>query len=240
MPLGTEQLFTVSVLNQFGTALEECEHLFRATRVGDTSLVLDCSGMTDTALIHVLAFDDVNLALGKPATASGAEGEGTSAAKAVDGNLNTRWSSRFQDDEWIAVDLENCYRLTKVRLIWENAYATEYDVQVSHDGEYYTTLKSVTEAKGGTQEVDIRRNGQSVEAQFVRIVCRKRNTGYGSSLWEFEVYGEAVCENEHTPITNNQSEITNHKFIKNGQLFISHGGTIYTVSGLVFLREEER
>ena len=240
MPLGTEQTFIVSLLNQFGAAMDTCQHTFRATQVGDTSLVLVCFELTDTALVHVLAFDEVNLALHKPATASGAEGDGTAASKAVDGDLTTRWSSRFQDNEWIAVDLEDCYRLKTVRLIWEAAYATSYDVQVSGDGENYTTVKSVTDAKGGTQEVDIRQNGQPVEGRYVRILCKTRNTGYGASLWELEVYGESLCEQQGTDIENHQSEIINHKYIKDGQLFISHGGIIYTVSGLVFMREEKR
>ena len=240
MPIGTEQTFTVYIVNQFGVASDSCENTYRATAVGDYELVYPCFEMTDTAIVHVLEFGDVNLALHKPASASGAEGDGTSAAKAVDGSMTTRWSSRFLDNEWIAVDLEACYRLTNVRLVWENAYATSFDIELSDDGENYAVVKSVTGATGGTQNIDIRDNGQAVEAQFVRIVCKTRNTGYGSSLWELEVYGEALCENEGTAIENHQSPIVNHKFIRDGQLFISHGGTIYTVSGLVFMHEEKR
>ena len=240
MPLGTEQTFVVSVLNQFGAAMDTCQHSFRATQVGDFELPFECHEMTDTALVHVLAFDEVNLALGKPATASGAEGDGTSAAKAVDGDLTTRWSSRFQDNEWITVDLEDCYRLTTVKLYWEAAYATSYDIQLSGDGENFTTVKSITEAEGGIQTVNIRQNGQPVEGRFVRILCKTRNTGYGSSLWELEVYGESQCDQQGTGIENHQSSIINRKYIKDGQLFISHDGIIYTVSGLVFMREEKR
>ncbi|MBR6493228.1 MAG: discoidin domain-containing protein, partial [Paludibacteraceae bacterium] len=239
LPLGTEQTFVVSILNQFGTALETCVSTYRATQVGDFEQTFDCFEMTDTALIHVKAFDEVNLALNKPATASGAEGDNTNASKAVDGNMETRWSSRFQDNEWIAVDLEDCYLLKTVKLYWENAYATSFDIEVSSDGEQYTCVKSVSGAQGGVQTIDIRRDGQAVEAQFVRIVCKTRNTGYGSSLWELEVYGESTCDNPEQAIeiiTHHPSAITNHKYIKDGQLFISHDGVVYTVSGLVFMR----
>ena len=240
MPLGTTQTFVVSIVNQFGDAMDTCVSSYRATQVGDMEYILDCFEMTDTALIHVKAFDEVNLALDKPATASGAEGDGTSAAKAVDGNLTSRWSSRFMDNEWIAVDLLDCYRLTAVKLFWENAYATSYDIEISSDGENYTLAKSVTGATGGVQTIDIRQGGQPVEAQFVRVLCKTRNTGYGSSLWELEVYGQSQCEQHETGIENYQLPITNHKYIHDGQLYISHDGIVYTVSGLVFMREEKR
>lgn len=240
MPLGTTQDFTVYILNQFGTPTDSCVNTYRATQTGDFDLVYPCFEMEDTALVHVLAFDAVNLALNKPATASGAEGAGTSASKAVDGDLTTRWSSRFQDNEWIAVDLGACYRLTKVRLIWEAAYATSYNIEISGDGENYTLAKAVTGAKGGTQEIDIRANGQPVEAQYVRIVCKTRNTGYGSSLWEMEVYGDSQCEQEETGIeTPVNPQSTNRKYLYDGQLYISHDGIVYTVSGLVFLHVAE-
>ena len=237
MPLGTEQTFTVSVLNQFGAAMDTCQHIFRATQVGDFELPFECHEMTDTALVHVLAFDEVNLALHQPATASGAEGDGTSASKAVDGDLTTRWSSRFQDNEWIAVDLGDCYRLKTVRLIWEAAYATSYDIQLSGDGENFTTVKSVTEAQGGTQTVDIRHNGQPLEGRFVRVLCKTRNTGYGSSLWELEVYGESQCQQQGTATeTIINSKLSNRKFIQNGHFYISHDGVIYNANGAVLVQ----
>ena len=240
MPLGTEQTFVVSILNQFGTALDTCQSVYRATQIGDHQLIFDCFELSDTAIAHVMAFSEVNLALHQPATASGAEGDGTSASKAVDGDLTTRWSSRFQDNEWIAVDLGACYELTTVKLFWEAAYATSFDIEISSDGENYTLAKSVTEAEGGVQTIDIRRNGEPLAAQFLRIYCKTRNTGYGVSLWELEVYGDAQCEPEATAIENQKSEIRNQKYIQDGTLYISHDGMVFTVSGLVFLHPEER
>ena len=233
MPIGTQQTFVVSILNQFGDVMDTCSSVYLAAQVGDHELVFPCFERTGTAIVHILPFEEVNLALHKPATASGAEGDGTAAPKAVDGDMDTRWSSRFQDNEWIAVDLEDCYLLTQVRLIWENAYATSFDIQVSSDGENYTTVKSVTGATGGTQPHDIRINNEPVEAQFVRIFCKTRNTGYGASLWELEVYGEGLCDPIITDIEEAylKSQISNFKFIKNGQIYISRNGAVYTLDG---------
>jgi hypothetical protein len=241
MPIGTQQTFVVSILNQFGDVMDTCRSVYLATQVGDHELVFPCFERTGTAIVHILPFEEVNLALHKPATASGAEGDGTAAPKAVDGKMDTRWSSRFQDNEWIAVDLENCYLLTQVRLIWENAYATSFDIQVSSDGENYTTVKSISGAKGGTQIHDIRINNEPVEAQFVRVFCKTRNTGYGASLWELEVYGEGLCDPIITAIENinPKFEIINHKFIHHGQIYISRNGAVYTIDGRLCVLPQE-
>ena len=240
MPLGTEQTFVVSIVNQFGDAMDTCMSTYRATQVGNFELVFPCFDMTDTALVHVQAFAEVNLALGKPTTASGAEGDGTSASKATDGDLTTRWSSRFRDNEWIAVDLQDCYLLTTVKLYWENAYATAYDIETSSDGENYTQVKAITGAKGGVQTIDIRQNDTPVEARFVRILCKARNTGYGASLWEMEVYGDNLCEPVLTAVEQIQTPVNAYKFIQHGQIYISRNGTIYTIDGRVLVHEEKR
>ena len=236
MPIGTEQIFIVHIVNQFGEASDSCEYVFRATHIGDTSLVYTCRSMSDTAVAHVLSFDDTNLALGKPVTASGFENAGTTPANAVDGNLESRWSSRHKDEEWIAVNLENCYLLSTVKLYWEAAYATAFDVELSEDGENYHVAKSVTGATGGVQTIDIRENDQPVPAQFVRIFCHTRNTGYGSSLWEIEVYGESLCEPIDTSIdhpTTDDKPQTTTKYLQNGHLYIRHcSGAIFNACGL--------
>jgi len=203
--------------------------------VGDFRLVFTCHGMTDTATVHVQTFDEVNLALHKTATASGTEDEPSKGARyVVDGDLNTRWGSRFRDDEWVAVDLGECYLLTTVKLYWEAAYATSFDVQLSDDGEDYRLAKAVTGSTGGVQTLDIRQDGEPVPAQFVRILCHTRNTGYGSSLWEIEVYGTSLCEPIDTsienPLTNHQSPIT-IKIIRDGHLFIIYNGVRYDITG---------
>ena len=233
LPLGETQTFAISIVNQFGIETDGCTATFRATQVGDTTVLFDCFDREVSALVHVKAYEDVNLALGKPATASGSENDGTSASKAVDGNMESRWSSRFQDNEWIAVDLTDCYLLTTLRLYWESAYATAYDIQISDDGDNYRTLQSVTDAKGGIQTIDLRVNNEPVAAQWVRVLCKSRNTGYGASLWEMEVFGISRCSQEDTAIeiTPQQSPATTRKFIRNGHLYILYNGVIYDVMG---------
>ncbi|MEZ0131774.1 discoidin domain-containing protein, partial [Flavobacterium sp. LBUM151] len=65
--------------------------------------------------------NNVNLALGKTATASTEENATYSSAKATDGDATgTRWASSFANvSEWIYVDLGANYNINRVVLKWE-------------------------------------------------------------------------------------------------------------------------
>lgn len=131
------------------------------------------------------ADEPVNLAQGKTATASGAEGDDYAAAKAVDGDAGTRWSSEFKDDQWIQVDLGSAQKIGKVVLVWEAAFGSEYKIQVSDDAKTWKDVVSVTDGKGGE---DAREFSPPVTARYVRMQGIKRSTEWGYSLFEFKVY----------------------------------------------------
>jgi fibronectin type 3 domain-containing protein len=124
------------------------------------------------------------LSQGKPATASSLQAAGYPAADAVDGNLSTRWSSAFSDPQWLEVDLGATHAISQVVLSWENAYATAFQIQESADGTTWTTIYSTTTGTGGTQTLNVTGSGR-----YVRMYGTARATGYGYSLWEFQVYG---------------------------------------------------
>ncbi|WP_434445431.1 discoidin domain-containing protein [Lentzea sp. E54] len=125
------------------------------------------------------------LSQGKPVTASSTEGDGTPAAAAVDGDGGTRWSSAWSDPQWLRVDLGATSTVTRVELDWESAYATAFEIQVSANGDSWTSVRSVTGGTGGRQGFDVTGTGR-----YVRVHSTQRATGYGISLWEFRVYGE--------------------------------------------------
>ncbi|MBB5081739.1 discoidin domain-containing protein [Nonomuraea endophytica] len=136
-----------------------------------------------------------NAAQGRPATASSAEGAGTPATAAFDGDATTtRWSSVFADPQWLQVDLGSAQRLCQVELVWETAYGKAFKIQASTDGGTWTDLYSTTTGTGGTQTLDVSGTGR-----YVRMHGTARGTGYGYSLWEMRVRtGEA--EDTWTPI----------------------------------------
>ncbi|MEW2379485.1 discoidin domain-containing protein [Micromonospora sp. NPDC047812] len=126
------------------------------------------------------------LSQGRPATASSTENAGTPASAAVDGDAGTRWASAFSDPQWIQVDLGTRANLSQVILSWEGAYGRTFAIQTSDDGAAWTTVHSTAAGTGGTQTLDVAGAGR-----YVRMYGTTRGTGYGYSLWEFQVYGEA-------------------------------------------------
>jgi hypothetical protein len=125
----------------------------------------------------------VNLALHRPAMASASESPGWAPANAFDGQPDTRWSSGFSDLQWIAVDLGEAWTVTRIRLVWEQAYATKYRVDVSRDGANWSTVYTTINGGGGTVDID----AGSVPARYVRMYGTQRSGNYGYSLFEFEV-----------------------------------------------------
>ncbi len=126
-----------------------------------------------------------NLALGKKVTESGHENVGTVPQNAIDGDLSTRWGSLHKDNEWLQVDLGKTASLYKINIHWEAAYASEYKIMTSVDGDSWDEL---TEVGASNQWVATMMN--DAKARYIRIVGTKRSTTYGISIHELEAYGQ--------------------------------------------------
>jgi beta-glucosidase len=124
-----------------------------------------------------------NIALNQPASSSSVESTSYPAGNAVDGDLTTRWSSAFSDPQWITVDLGSIQNIARVRLNWENASAKSYSIQLSTDNGTWTNVYTTTNGPGSINDVAALGSGR-----YVRMNSIQRNTTYGDSLWEFEVY----------------------------------------------------
>ena len=127
---------------------------------------------------------DPLISQGKVATASSVENVGTPAANATDGNTGTRWSSAFSDPQWIQIDLGATASITQVVLNWETAYGRSFQIQTSPNGTTWTSIYSTTTGTGGIQTLAVAGSGR-----YVRMYGTVRNTVYGYSLWEFQVFG---------------------------------------------------
>ena len=145
---------------------------------------------------------DSNIAKNKEAFAS----SGVKTAKeAFDGNLGSRWIAETKNaDEYVGVNLGKLYSLTSVAISWEGAYASEYEIQVSTDGEEYNTVKAVTATKADTAEFVF---DEAVDAQFVKILCKKDGFGYPYSIWEVGAFGTEKGEGV-TTVAPTQDETT--------------------------------
>lgn len=150
--------------------------------------------------------EEINIALNKPSKASSERknpvtGFVLESKYAFDGSIEnrgdafqSRWVSATRkdnpgvdvDSQYIQVDLEEVYEVSKVVLNWEGACGKEYKIQVSDDGENWKDMTHVTDGKAGIIEFTY---DNLMAGRYVRMQGIEPTGQYGYSLWEFEVYG---------------------------------------------------
>ncbi|MFV5998105.1 discoidin domain-containing protein [Streptomyces sp. NPDC056231] len=139
------------------------------------------------------------VSLGKEATASAGE-----PAAAFDGVRTTQWASGPGDEAWLRVNLGKPVAISKVELDWAPAHGRDYEIQVSRDGESWTTVASRTgrEAAGAdTLTFD------PVTARHVRLVGTQAGTKQnGYALWSMRVF-EVPDLALYRPTTASSSEV---------------------------------
>ncbi|MFH1369376.1 MAG: discoidin domain-containing protein [Elusimicrobiota bacterium] len=121
--------------------------------------------------------------------------ETCNAGMAVDGLMETRWSSAFSDPQWIKLDLGGKKVIDKVVICWETAYAKKYQIQVSQDDKKWYVASVQNQGSGGRSAVKI----DPIEVRYVRMYGTERASGWGYSIWEFEVY---ESKNKPVPLSN--------------------------------------
>ncbi|UBU17789.1 DUF1996 domain-containing protein [Nonomuraea gerenzanensis] len=173
-----------------------------------------------TALVAVLAAcvaavspafaADGLISEGRPATASSVESSGHGAGAAFDGTRTTRWSSAAADPQWLQVDLGAPATISRVVLEWEAAYGRSFRIQTSADAATWTDVYTTGTGTGGTQSLDVRGTGR-----YVRLYGTARGTGYGYSLWEFQIYGTGGATTTPRPRPTFTDEVTHHEFQAN-------------------------
>jgi len=118
------------------------------------------------------------------ATASSSERGDLSASAAIDHNDTSRWSSGATDGENLTLDFGSTQAITRVRIDWENAHATQYLLQVSNDKVNWTTIKTVDNSQGGTEDL----TGLNGQGRYLRVQGVKRSTQYGYSIFEIQAF----------------------------------------------------
>ncbi|WP_067508069.1 chitosanase [Actinoplanes sp. TFC3] len=132
------------------------------------------------------AAPDLLLSRNRPVVASSVQGATTGAALAVDGNSVTRWrSGAVPTTQWLRVDLGRSQKVTRVRLLWDSAYARGYRIQTSADAATWTDLYATTTGDGGADDV----KKLTGTGRYLRVLATQRAWASGFALSEIFVYG---------------------------------------------------
>jgi hypothetical protein len=108
------------------------------------------------------------------------------ASNAIDGNLNTRWSSAQGMPQWLELDLGSVVFISQLNIDWQTAYATSFQIKASSDNVNFATVNWSTATQSGWQNI----TGLNLTARYIQIYATGA-TGYGNvSIVEAQVIGD--------------------------------------------------
>ena len=153
-------------------------------------------GCLDDLVIYDEALTIVNpdnLAQNKPVTVSGVEvPDRMLGPDAVDGDPATRWSASPEGaEQWLIVDLEEQVDIGRIYLNFQEP--PRYEIQVSADGENFTTVLKVDDGVTDGSTVERSYDLDGITARYVKILqLEQRFVGdyYGMGIYELEVYSD--------------------------------------------------
>ena len=195
-----------------------------AFKAQETEFTLVCNGTTYTFTVYYADGEPedltgFNLAKNKTVTA------GHSASPAVNANdadVNSRWGSEGGQhyaavgdaaEDWWFVDLGGFYEIQQVKILFERANPSDYDILISNNAASWTVIGTYTEESkfGNNPETDYNvYNFTDKVGRYVKIFARAgyANLAYGFSMYEFEVYGERATLEDHNPPTINSASLS--------------------------------
>lgn len=182
----------------------------------ETEFTVVCSGTTYTFTVY---YEDgepedltgFNLAKGKSVTAGHSA---LPAANANDADVSSRWGSEGAQHyaavgenagDWWYVDLGDFYQVDQIKILFETAAPTDYDLLISNNAASWTVIGTYTTQPktGNTDENYNVYNFTDKVGRYVKIFARNgyNNMQYGISMYEFEVYGDHASIDDHNPPT---------------------------------------
>jgi len=104
------------------------------------------------------------------------------AYHAFDGDPETRWASKQGGKGCIEIDFGRTLEVNQLAIVWENAYAAEYKIEIAGENKDWETLVHKKGGKGGTEKFgNLRGNGR-----YFRISCLEFGPHARWSIWELE------------------------------------------------------
>ena len=105
---------------------------------------------------------------------------------AVDGDMNTSFSSKNDINQWLSVDLGDSYDIGRISVTWTGDAGKVYDYQVSNDDKNWTSI--YRNVKGTPNSTD-NRQVYAQNVRYVRVLAySKVEKGSGIGISELGVY----------------------------------------------------
>jgi hypothetical protein len=163
--------------------------LKQATEFGNSIIDVQLNGMP-LSITGELPAKEVRVLPVVNVTASSAQPNSLSAAKATDNDFKTRWSSSYRDDQWLEIELAKPIVLENIEIFWEGAYAQKYQILTAEKPGEWTTVYGMNAKKNADK--DYIKLASKSRAKYIKIRCIKRATKYGNSIFEIRLNGKSL------------------------------------------------
>jgi hypothetical protein len=121
------------------------------------------------------------------ASSSSVERDGLVPAQAIDVDYSTRWSSKLNMPQWFEIDWNKTQELSKIRIVFENAYANDYTVE-TWNGSSWVTQINVKNNNNFQPEYVL---SEVTPTTRLHIDFTKASPFNRVSMWELEAYGQS-------------------------------------------------
>lgn len=118
------------------------------------------------------------------ASGSSVEKDALVPTQAIDGDYNTRWASEHGMPQWLEIEWNKTQEFSKIRIVFENAYANDYTMETWNGSNRTTQIKVENNTNLQPEYV----LSQLTPATRLRINFTKALPFNMVSIWELEVY----------------------------------------------------
>jgi hypothetical protein len=208
-------------------------------------LLLMLIGLCNTAIGQTKLTGPSGTLLGTATTLATSEfTAGFKSDFAIDGDAGSRWASiHFATPaevttQYLVVDLKAQYSIGTVKITWEGASASQYNVWGSTDSSAWTQIDVTQNGTGGRTDVI---TGDGTNYQYVRIECITADFGgaYGFSIFNIEIFSfvapvlttVTVSPANSAILPGNSINYTAATFDQIGAPFVSANPTTWSVTG---------
>jgi len=181
--------------------------------IGFFGLLLSCSAENDSLedldLLNQPAVQQKqstpNMTLLNVVSVSANGDDGNIPANTLDGDLDTRWSSKGEKGKYITYDLGSSKKISSVKIAWHNGDERKAYFTIRL-GDSKSSFKTIVNRKkigssGNTIKLETY-NFDEISARYVRISCFGNSSNVWNSITETKIYGITENTNPTPPVDN--------------------------------------
>lgn len=111
------------------------------------------------------------------------ENKGLVISNIIDGDFKTRWASKYSDNQNFIIDMGDIKEISSITILWEDAYAKKYNIELSDNGENWSTL-SYSKTDSDPEFINFAKK----KIRYIKFTGKERATSWGYSIFEILVH----------------------------------------------------